>query len=90
VLLQEAENGNASAAQYVDDGAAALVALARHAAARVALTHPRVAFVGGLLANAAFGERIGRWMRDLLPRATRVAPLRDAAEGALLLAYGRT
>jgi N-acetylglucosamine kinase-like BadF-type ATPase len=86
-VLREAANGNASAAQYADDGAAALVLLARQAATRLGLEEPRIAFLGGLLADAAFGERIDGWMDELMPKATRVAPRRDAAEGALLLAY---
>lgn len=88
VLLLQAESGNERAAQYVRDGAGAVVGLARNAAARVGLETFSVAFLGGVLASAAFGESIDRWMHELLPRATRVPPLRDAAEGALLLAYG--
>jgi N-acetylglucosamine kinase-like BadF-type ATPase len=88
VLLAQAESGNECAAQYVRDGAAAIVLLARQAAARVGLEAPRVVFFGGVVASMAFSDSIDRWMRELLPRAARIAPLRDAAEGALSLAYG--
>lgn len=87
VLLAHAEGGNERAAQYVRDGAAALVLLARNAAERVALSSPRVAFFGGMLGSSGLSDGIDRWMRELLPHASRVAPLRDAAEGALQLAY---
>ncbi|HEY9180359.1 MAG TPA: BadF/BadG/BcrA/BcrD ATPase family protein [Candidatus Baltobacteraceae bacterium] len=69
------------------DAAAALVALAKHAAARARLEHPEVAFVGGLLRRELLNETLDRSMRELMPRARRVQPKRDAAEGALLLAY---
>lgn len=87
VLLQQAENGSERAAQYACDGAAALVLLAKHAAARVSLQTPGVAFAGGLMQSGTLSEHVDRWMRELLPNATRIAPVRDAAEGALLLAY---
>lgn len=87
VLMQQAERGSERAAQYVRDGAAALVMLAKHAAERAALHAPDVAFTGGLLQNAAFSAHVDRWMHELLAHARRVAPQRDPAEGALLLAY---
>lgn len=86
VLIEAAERGNERAAQHVRDGAAALVLLARQAAERAALTAPAVAFLGGLLRSATLSGNIDRWMHELLPAATRVAPVRDPAEGALLLA----
>lgn len=69
------------------DAAAALVILAKHAAERVHLDDPDVAFLGGLLRSDLLSEHVDRWMAELLPRARRVQPQRDAAEGALLLAY---
>jgi len=75
------------AAQYVRDGSAALVLLAKHAAQRANIVAPAVAFTGGLLRDAGFSGQIDRWMRELLPDARRVRPARDAAEGALLIAY---
>lgn len=86
VLIEAAERGNERAAQHVRDGAAALVLLARHAAERAALSAPAVAFVGGLLRSATLSGNVDRWMHELLPSAARVTPVRDAAEGALLLA----
>lgn len=87
VLVQYAENGSERAAQYVRDGAAALVLLAKHAAARADMASFQVAFTGGLMQSAAFSAHVDRWMHELLPQARRVVPRRDAAEGALLLAY---
>lgn len=87
VLIQRAESGSERAAQYVRDGAAALVLLAKHAADRSQMLSPHVAFTGGLMQSAAFSAHVDRWMHELLPRARRVVPRRDAAEGALLLAY---
>jgi N-acetylglucosamine kinase-like BadF-type ATPase len=86
-ILERADSGDTRAAQYVRDGAAALVLLAKHAASRVRLERPAVAFTGGLLRSALLSEQIDRWMHELLPHAHRVVPSRDAAEGALLIAY---
>lgn len=80
LIMQHAE-------QYARDGAAALVYLARNAAGRLHMASPAVAFTGGLLRCASFSEQIDGWMRELLPQAQRVEPRRDAAEGALLIAY---
>lgn len=88
VLIARAEDGKERAAQYVSDGAAALVLLASNAAERVGLQTPAVAFLGGLLHSRLLNENIDGWMADMLPQATRVSPARDAAEGALLLAHG--
>lgn len=87
VLIAHAQAGSERAEQYVRDGAAALVLLAKHAAERTGLQSPRVAFLGGLLRSALLSDNVDRWMHELLPRAARVPPMRDAAEGALLLAY---
>lgn len=87
VLMRHAENGSERAAQYVRDGAAALVLLAKHAADRAQMPAPHVAFTGGLMQSAAFSAHVDRWMHELLPQARRVVPRRDAAEGALLLSY---
>lgn len=87
VLIAHAQAGSERAAQYVRDGAAALVLLAKHAAERAALESPRVAFLGGLLRSALLVDNVDRWMHELLPQGVRVPPVRDAAEGALLLAY---
>lgn len=89
VLMHEAQHGNERASQYVRDGAAALVLLAKHAADRVKLESPAVAFTGGLMRDAGFSEHVDRWMDEVFSTARRVAPRRDAAEGALLLAYRR-
>lgn len=87
VILREAETGSERAEQYVRDAAASLVLLAKHAAGRVGLSSPDVAFAGGLMQNAALSGNVDRWMHELLPAANRRIPERDAAEGALLLAY---
>jgi N-acetylglucosamine kinase-like BadF-type ATPase len=87
VLAAHAESGSERAAHYVRDGAAAVVLLAKLASERIGMDRPRVAFLGGLLQSRAYSESIDRWMHELLPRATRVQPQRDAAEGALVLAY---
>ncbi|HET6894308.1 MAG TPA: BadF/BadG/BcrA/BcrD ATPase family protein [Candidatus Baltobacteraceae bacterium] len=87
VLIAHGEAGNERAAQYVRDAAASLVLLAKHAAERVRLQAPDVAFLGGLLCNATFSAAVDRWMHELLPDSRRTPPVRDAAEGALLLAY---
>lgn len=87
VLVQCAENGSERAAQFVRDGAAALVLLAKHAADRARIPSPNVAFTGGLMQSAAFSAHVDRWMHELLPQGRRAIPRRDAAEGALLLAY---
>lgn len=87
VLVQRARDGSERAAQYVRDGAAALVLLAKHAADRAAIAAPNIAFTGGLMRDAAFSTHVDQWMHELLPHAHRVASRRDAAEGALFLAY---
>ena len=87
VLMEHAQTGNERAAQYVRDGAAALVLLAKHAADRTDAHTADVAFTGGLLQNAWFSAHIDRWMHELLGQARRVMPEREPAEGALLLAY---
>lgn len=87
VIMQQAENGSERAAQHVRDGAAALVLLAKYAAERVGSPQADVAFTGGMLRADVFSDSIDRWMHELLPGAKRVPPHRDAAEGALLLAY---
>lgn len=87
VLIAHAQAGSERAAQYVRDGAAALVLLAKQAAHRTALESPSIAFLGGLLRSAMLSDKVDRWMHELLPNAKRTAPMRDAAEGALLLAY---
>lgn len=87
VLMEEAERGCERADQHVRDGAAALALLAKHAADRAHMRSPAVAFTGGLMHNAGFNAHVDRWMREIFPGARRVAPRRDAAEGALLLAY---
>jgi len=45
-----------------------------------------LAFVGGLLGDAAFGARVSEAARRELPDCTIVSPLADPAEGALILA----
>lgn len=87
VLVLHAENGNERAAQYVRDAAASLVLIAKHAADRVNMRAPEVAFVGGLLRSATVSDHVDRWMHELLPQAHRVQARRNGAEGALLLAY---
>ncbi len=87
VLLHEAENGSERALQYARDAAAALTLLAKRAADAAQLRAPQVAFLGGLLHSALLSDHVDRWMRELLPSARRASPQRDAAEGALLLAY---
>jgi glucosamine kinase len=86
-LVRQAEAGNERASQYVRDGAASLVLLAKHAADRVGLTAANVAFTGGMMRSEIFNENVDRWLHEVLPQATRITPERDAAEGALLLAY---
>jgi N-acetylglucosamine kinase-like BadF-type ATPase len=87
VIMQHAQSANGRAAQYMRDGAAALVMLAKNAAERTAMERPAVAFTGGLLRNVQFSGQIDRWMHELLAGAQRVQPARGAAEGALLIAY---
>jgi N-acetylglucosamine kinase-like BadF-type ATPase len=86
-IVQHAESGDPFASRYVEDAAHALVRIAMQAADRARLDAPRVAFTGGMLQSALMRERIAHWMRELLPRARHIAPLHDAAAGALLLAY---
>jgi N-acetylglucosamine kinase-like BadF-type ATPase len=73
---------------YSVPAAGALAMLAKNAAEQLEMTAPQVAFVGGLLQDGRFSKRIDFALGKLLPNAKRVAPVRDAAEGALLLAYG--
>jgi N-acetylglucosamine kinase-like BadF-type ATPase len=87
VIVQHAENGNARAAQYVCDGAGALVTIAMRAMQRVQLRNPKVAFVGGLFESPTVREQVVQWIRDLVPHAQHVQPKYDPAVGALLLAY---
>jgi N-acetylglucosamine kinase-like BadF-type ATPase len=86
-ILRLAAEGNERASQHVRDAAAALVLNAKYAADRTRMRAPDVAFIGGLMQNALLNEHVNHWMRELLPDARRVDPQRDAAEGALLLAY---
>jgi N-acetylglucosamine kinase-like BadF-type ATPase len=86
-IVRLAAQGHERASQYVHDAAAALVLNAKHAADRTSMRAPDVAFLGGLMQDALLNEHVDRWMHELLPDAHRVAPQRDAAEGALLLAY---
>lgn len=71
----------------VNGAANALVLLAKHTSERLHMRAPAVAFTGGLMQSAPLVEHIDRSMRELLPDAARVQPAREAAEGALLLAY---
>ena len=71
----------------MQDAAKALVLLAQHASQRAAIQMPDVAFVGGLMRSATLSDNVDRRLHELMAQATRVAPARDAAEGALLLAY---
>lgn len=86
-IVKQAELGSERAAQYVQDAAKALVLLAQHASQRAAIQMPDVAFVGGLMRSATLSDNVDRRLHELMAQATRVAPARDAAEGALLLAY---
>ena len=72
---------------YVNGAANALVMLAKHTSERLRMRAPAVAVTGGLMQSAPLVEHIDRSMRELLPDAARVQPAREAAEGALLLAY---
>jgi N-acetylglucosamine kinase-like BadF-type ATPase len=83
IVLQHEDLGGYSA-----PAAGALVMLAKNAATQLRMGSPHVAFVGGLLQNREFSDRIDLALAQLLPDATRVSPAGDAAHGALLLAYG--
>ncbi|HZZ65751.1 MAG TPA: BadF/BadG/BcrA/BcrD ATPase family protein [Candidatus Baltobacteraceae bacterium] len=87
VVIAQAENGNERAAQFVNDGAQALVILAMRAMDRAGMQAPNVAFTGGLLQSATMRNQIEQWFRKLIPQAHLVAPQYDEATGALLLAY---
>lgn len=87
LILQEAEDGNERAAQYVKDGASALVMLASRARRHSGLQTPKVAFIGGLSASATMRNEVMQWMRELMPHAQHVEPRYDPPVGALLLAY---
>lgn len=82
-VLQHEDHGGYSA-----PAAGALVMLAKNAAERLRMGSPEIAFLGGLLQNGGFSERIDLALAKLLPGATRVSPAGDAAHGALFLAYG--
>lgn len=87
VLIDHAQAGSARAAAYVRDAGTSLVLLAKQASERAAIPAPQVAFLGGLLRSPLLDGCVDEAMSELLPRAARVAPRRDAAEGALVLAY---
>lgn len=87
VVVAQAEDGNERAAQYVNDGAQALVILAMRAMDRAGMQDANVSFTGGLLQNRTIRNLIEQWFRKLLPQAHLVAPQYDEATGALLLAY---
>jgi N-acetylglucosamine kinase-like BadF-type ATPase len=86
-ILEGAEFGNAVAARYADEGAAALVTLAERAMLRAGMDSTDVAFVGGMTQNASYRARIARHMERLCAHARLVEPKYDAAIGALILAY---
>lgn len=86
-VIEAAERGNESAAQYVRTGAAALVRLAMRAMGQLAMPASDVAFTGGLVRNHTLRDEIAQSMRELVPQAKNVEPRYDAAGGALLLAY---
>jgi glucosamine kinase len=83
VVMKHEERGG-----YSTPAAGALAMLAKNASERLGIASPHVAFLGGLLHNPEFVERIDLALAKLLPNAKRVAPAGDGAQGALLLAYG--
>ena len=88
VVTQAAERGNGVAAQYVSDGAGALVKLAMRALARLSMpSNSKIAFTGGMMGSSAVREEVAQWRRKLLPGAQLVEPKFDGAAGALILAY---
>jgi len=89
VLLQHAENGSVRAEVHLRRSAEALAHLALHAAARVGLQAPAIAFVGGMFRSRIMTELTARRIRDLLPHADTMPARFDPAIGALLLAYKR-
>lgn len=86
-IVRQAESGDALALRYVEEAAHSLVQIAVQAMQRARMDAPRVAFTGGMLQSALMRDRVAHRMRQLLPSALHVAPLHDAAAGALLLAY---
>lgn len=88
-VIQFAERGNEHAAQYVRDGAAALVTLAMRAMHQTGMTSAKVAFTGGMTLSPTYSEQIAQWMTELIPQAQYVRPQYDPAVGALVLAYRR-
>jgi glucosamine kinase len=88
IVTQAAERGNAVAARYVSDGAAALVNLAMRALARLSMpSNSKIAFTGGMMSSSAVREQVAQLRRRLLPSAQLVQPEYDGAVGALILAY---
>ena len=88
VVTQAAERGSGMAAQYVSDGARALVTLAMRALARLSMpSNSKIAFTGGMMSSSAVREEVMQWRRKLIPGAQLVQPKFDGAVGALILAY---
>jgi N-acetylglucosamine kinase-like BadF-type ATPase len=87
VIVEQAEDFNEQAAQYVKDAASALVTLAMRAMERVALQSPKVAYVGGMFESATVRDQVAQRMREVVPQAQHIQPRYDAAIGALLMAY---
>jgi N-acetylglucosamine kinase-like BadF-type ATPase len=87
VIVEQAEDFNEQAAQYVKDAANALVTLAMRAMDRVGLQSPKVAYAGGMFESATVRDQVAQRMHELVPQAEHVEPRYDAAIGALLMAY---
>ncbi len=87
IVLEAAGEGDATAEEILHENADALSVQAEAAARALSLAGPQIALAGGLLAaDTIYGERVREAMGRHLPGAHCIPPVRDAAEGALLMA----
>jgi glucosamine kinase len=86
-VLRLASDGDSDAAFVADRAARALAELAVACALRLGDGALPVGLWGGTFANDGFRARTVAALAGLLPQAALVTPCRDAARGALLLAY---
>ena len=87
IVLEAAEEGDAAAQGILRENAEALAVQAEAAARSLSVAEPRIALTGGLLAaDSIYGGSVREAMGRRLPGSRCVAPARDAADGALLMA----
>jgi len=86
-VLAFAREKHDAAGGIVHGAAAALVGYASLCATRLKLQRPKVAFVGGLIADDFFSHSIDKALAERAPALNRVVPRYEPAAGALLLAY---